>query len=74
MKKDLEQPFYLISIVSVFLGGIFWLTEINFQAQANTDDIRQIKVKADETARAFEEIRTRLTHIEDAVGARKKGE
>ncbi len=69
--KAFENWFYIASIAAVFFGGVFWLTNLSFQGQASADDIKQIKTKAEETSREFEEIRTRLTHIEDAVGARK---
>ena len=69
--KAYENWFYITSILAVFFGGVFWLTSLSNQGQASADDIKQIKIKADETTREFEEIRIRLAHIEDAVGADK---
>jgi hypothetical protein len=70
-EKIFEKWFYIASILAVFFGGVFWLTNLSFQGQASADDIKQIKIKADETAKEFEEIKIELAHIEDAVGAKK---
>lgn len=70
MKDRAEQLFYLVSCFSILVGGILWLTTMDFQAKANSQDIQVIKGKQDETAREFEEIRVRLAHIEDAVSSK----
>lgn len=72
LKEDLEQVFYVISVLVVMIGGIIWLAALNFQTQSNADDLKQMKAKSEEVSKEFEEIRVRLTHIEDAVGRRNR--
>ena len=67
--KFAENLFYGISILAVLVGGISWLNSMDSKAQANTDQINKMQNQLDLTVKQFEEIRTRLTHIEDMVKA-----
>jgi hypothetical protein len=40
-------------------------------SSSNAADIHDLKVREAEHSKEFEEIRTRLTHIEDAVGVNR---
>jgi hypothetical protein len=71
-RESLEQIFYAVSVLAVVFGGIVWLATINDLASANTADIKDLKSLDIDHTRQFEEIRTRLTRIEDAVGAGRK--
>lgn len=71
LRDDLEQGFYVVSVLVVMIGGIIWLAALNFQSQSNADDLKQMKVKSEEVSREFEEIRVRLTHIEDAINRKR---
>lgn len=70
-KRGLEQIFYGVSIVVILLGGILWLASMNSLAVANSSDIKDLKSQETDHTKQFEEIRTRLTRIEDAVGVKK---
>lgn len=71
-KDSAERWFYWMSTLGVLLGGIFWLSNLNYQSQANTDDVKNLKMKAEMTGSQFEEIRIRLTHIEDSLRIHRK--
>jgi hypothetical protein len=70
-KKDLETVFYAVSLIVFIVGGILWLGSMNSLATTNTSDIKDLKAQESDHTKQFEEIRIRLTHIEDAVGAEK---
>lgn len=69
--KNYEKFFYFISTAAVIIGGVLWLGHIDWLASANSDDIKSLKGQEVDHVKQFEEIRIRLTHIEDAVGANK---
>lgn len=70
-KKGLEQIFYGVSIVVIMFGGILWLSSMNSLAVSNSLDIKDLKSQETDHSKQFEEIRIRLTRIEDAVGVKK---
>lgn len=70
-KKDMEQFFYGLSILVIALSGIVWLAGMSSTSSSNAADIHDLKVREAEHSKEFEEIRTRLTHIEDAVGVNR---
>lgn len=55
-----ETLFYWVSIFAVLAGGMIWLTTIDNKASAAFSSV-------DQNQKQFEEIRTRLTHIEDIL-------
>lgn len=69
--KGLEKWFYITSIATFF--GIITVCLVTWgnKTEANSTDIMKLTEKQDKDAAQFEEIRVRLTHIEDAVGAKK---
>lgn len=67
--SNLEGIFYLISIGAIVFGGLIWLTTIDNKATASVQGVNELKTKVDDDRKAFEEIRIRLTHIEDAVSS-----
>lgn len=67
--SNLEGMFYIVSIGAIVLGGVLWLTTIDNKATASVQGVFELQRKVDDDRKAFEEIRIRLTHIEDAVNA-----
>lgn len=62
-----EKIFYWLSIAGILFGGMAWLTTIDNKASASADAVPRIEAKIDRNQKEFEEIRIRLTHIEDAI-------
>jgi len=67
--QSLEGVFYIVSIAAIVLGGILWLVAIDNKATASVQGVQEVQHKLEDDRKAFEEIRIRLTHIEDAVNA-----
>jgi hypothetical protein len=67
IRESIEEWFYIITIASILFGGIAWLTNIDNKATAASEDLKDLKANIEQNRKQFEEIRTRLTHIEDAV-------
>jgi len=65
--KQLEKIFYGLTILTIVFGGVLWLSSMNSIAISNSEDIKDLKSQELTHSKEFEEIRIRLTHIEDAV-------
>ena len=70
-RRYLENLFYLVSLISVGVALVACILGTIGQSAANSRDILELKASEASHSKEFEEIRTRLTHIEDAVGADK---
>lgn len=67
LKEKIEEIFYFLTILTMLFGGVGWLMNIDNKATAANDDLKEMKSQVVESQKAFEEIRIRLTHIEDAL-------
>jgi hypothetical protein len=72
MKNTLEELFYAISILAVIVGGILWLAAIDSKATATAKELDSISTTVERSQAQFEEIRIRLTHIEDALAPKSR--
>lgn len=59
-----EKTLMPIGFVVVLLGGVIWLTNIHFEAHANSVAIDEIQKKQDVYAKGQEEVLERLARIE----------
>ena len=66
-KMTYEEMFYALSIGTLLVGGILWLSSIDNKASASVAGLQSIQNKVDQDQRAFEEIRLHLAHIDDAL-------
>ena len=67
LKQITEDTTVSIGVVVIIVGAMVWLTELHSETSENSSDIKDIKSMQQDTQKQFEEIRVRLTHIEDAV-------
>lgn len=72
VKREFEGYFYLISIVVVICAGTLWLAQINSLATTSAQDIKDLKSQTLQRNNEAEELRTRLTHMEDDLAYIKK--
>ena len=63
----LDKIFYLMCIATTFFGGVVWLANIDNKATASAAQLEKVQSRLERTQVQFEEIRTRLTHIEDML-------
>lgn len=66
-----EDTLLPLSLVLALTGAVSYVVNINSIAVTSASDIKDLRFKEEDHAKQFEEIRIRLTHIEDAVGAKK---
>lgn len=72
MKKITERTLIPISLVTIIIGGVLWLSDMHFQAYSNAQDIESIKVHLKSSTHKqttlLMDIRDRISKIEGYLG------
>ncbi len=68
-----ESTVVPLGFVGALLGGVFWLSTMYNQGQANAKAIEELKVGGEEYTKTLQKIDRRLSWIEGAMGKRKTG-
>lgn len=62
-----EQTFIPLSLVLLIIGGVAWLTNMNYNTEANGRALESISNKQDQYNKNLEEINTRLSRLEGYI-------
>lgn len=62
-----EDTRITVGVMALVIGAATWLTTLHFDTVSNAKEITTLSDKEQTHAKEFEEIRTRLTHIEDML-------
>lgn len=64
MKSINENTAVSIGLLVLLLAGSLWLGGVQSLGSQNAVEIREMKTKIEESSKAFEEVRIRLTKLE----------
>ena len=59
--------FAVIGFFTVFIGGVSWLTSMNSDVRANTEDITEMKIDNRDEMKLLIEIRERIIKLEEKI-------
>jgi len=70
IKEITDKTMIPLSLVSVFIGGVVWLTTLNDKTEANTRMLTDVKDKHEKYERKLDKIIQDLGYIKGKLGIR----